>query len=160
MNHLSSVAVGCAAIVVVGLAGCSTSKNTASSAGTERTADTASSTAGSQPQQSTASLTYDGKSVVTNAVAGCSMSSPNELYIGIPGDSGGHTVVLKGDPPAVETVALYVPGDGNVGFTADQRKPGETATATKDGNRYVVDGTVAAYSTGNLHQFHLEATCP
>ncbi|WP_293019694.1 lipoprotein LpqH [Mycolicibacterium sp.] len=121
-------------------------------------ADGSSSSAPSRPTGATGSVTYNGRPLATDAPTGC--AAPDPRFPDMPGDytiavgqgADATTVVLKADSLAVTTLSLVV--DGTERGWAVEPRQGDAGTATKNGNHYVVDGTVGGVA------FHIDATCP
>ncbi|HYO05082.1 MAG TPA: lipoprotein LpqH [Mycobacterium sp.] len=150
MKQSLLVAVGGTAIVVAGLAGCSSGDKSSS---------------GSSPSSAAAStgttVTIDGQpkdvggSVVCATVGGNVNVAIGEAMTGIA------AVISDGDSPTVTSVAL-----GNVnGITLAVGGGQGDATATKDGKSYKITGNAVGVDMANPMQpakkpFELDFTCP
>jgi ipoprotein LpqH len=143
-----TVAVAAAAIIVTGLAGCS-------------------STPGQKVSTSgKATVTVDGKDQNVQGQVTCQKAG-GALQIGI-GQPGTSTAVAvqatDANPPAIHQIAL-----GNVNgvtLTYQMGSPGASATATQDGNSYKFSGTATGMNTANpmagmtSKPFEIDVTCP
>ena len=146
------VGVAGVAIVVAGLAGCSSNKTSTSNG-------TAASGTGK------AKVTIDGKDQTSLAASVASRrATPSIIAIG--DASGGLGAVLTtGDSPTVKSVAL-----GNMGgqMLAYTRRTGQgDATVTKDGKTYKITGhAISGVDMSNpmagpqTQPFEIEVTCP
>jgi lipoprotein LpqH len=171
-------ALGGVAIVVGGLAGCSSDKSvdesvssatesakTAVSEATE-SAKSAVNSATESAKVATGSgpkLTIDGQDQNIEGNVTCAAMGGN-IQIALGNATGGlGAQISEGDAPVVHQVGL-----GNVGGVAlgfQEGAPGGTATATKEGNTYKISGTATGVDLANPTQpvtkpFELEVTCP
>jgi lipoprotein LpqH len=149
------VAIGGTAIVVAGLAGCSSGSNTSSSSSASSPSASAGATA--------TKVTIDGQDQNVTGTTVCSSAMGN-FVIAIGGTATGIAVTLSTDtPPAVKSVGL-----GNVnGVTLaySPAMPGGNASATKDGNNYKITGTATGLDMANpgapvTKPFEIDAVCP
>lgn len=150
MNRSVTVAAAATAIVVAGLAGCSSS-----------------STPGQKVSTSGhAKVVVDGKDQNLNGPVTCQKAG-GELQIGIgqPGAAG--TVAVQAtdaNPPAVHQIALGNVGGVNLAY--QQGSPGASVQATEDGNGYKFTGTATGMNTANPmagmvnKSFEIDVTCP
>jgi lipoprotein LpqH len=160
------VAVGGAAILVAGVAGCSSGDKSSSPSGSSSSSSSASSSASSSSSSAQASaggtkVTIDGQpkdvggSVVCATVGGNVNVAIGEAMTGIA------AVLSDGDSPAVTSVAL-----GNVnGITLAVGAGQGDATAEKDGKNYKITGNAVGIDMANPMQptkkpFELDFTCP
>ncbi|MCW2514020.1 MAG: 19 kDa lipoprotein antigen precursor LpqH [Mycobacterium sp.] len=167
MKQSLLVAVGGAAIVVAGLAGCSSgdksSSGSSSSSSSSESSSSSSSAASSTAAAATGanSVTIDGQakdlggSVVCTVVGGTVNVAIGEAGTGVA------AVLSDGDSPTVTSVAL-----GNVnGVTLAVGAGQGDATVTKDGNVYKITGNAVGVDMANPMQptkkpFELDFTCP
>jgi lipoprotein LpqH len=117
------VGVAGAAVVVAGLAGCSSNKSGTAASG-----------------KGDAKVTIDGKDQSISGNIGC-VTQANTVNIALGDASGGLSAQLTtDDPPKVNAVAL-----GNFNGTPLAVGPGAgDATATKDGRKYTIKGNAIA----------------
>ncbi|HZA11183.1 lipoprotein LpqH [Mycobacterium sp.] len=155
------VAVGGAAIVVAGLAGCGGQKK--STTGSTTTAPTASASGTATAGTAPAKVTIDGQdqnvhgSLLCNTVGGAVNIAIGEATTGIA------AVLSDADPPQVRSVVL-----GNVNGVALGYQSGVNqgnAEATKDGKSYKITGTATGVNMSNPLQpvnkpFEIDVTCP
>ena len=169
------VAIGAAAIVVGGLAGCSsdksteenyeTAKDTAKSGVSEATSAVTSATDAikGNPPAGAATVSIDGQdqnvegTVVCTALAGKIQIAIGNATQGIAAN------VSEGDSPTVHQVGLGNVNGVALGFT--EGAPGGEATATKDGNTYKIKGNATGVDMANPMQpvtkaFEIAVTCP
>ena len=144
------VTVAGAAIVVAGLAGCSSNK-----------ASNGSSTAAGG--QGSAKITIDGKEQTVSGSIGC-VTNGNTINVALGSGSGGamSAVLTTDNPPKVTAVAL-----GNVNGMALAVGSGQgDATATKDGDKYTIKGHAVGADMANptagmqTKPFEIDVTCP
>jgi lipoprotein LpqH len=145
------VAVGGAAFVVAGLAGCSSDKASTESNGTSAAAGSGTST-----------VTVDGKETKIEGSIACTTAAGRVTIATAGGTSGLGATVTEGDSPTVETVGL-----GNVDGVLLGVTPGAgEAKAEKDGKTYKISGTASGMDAKNpmagatTKPFSLEVTCP
>jgi ipoprotein LpqH len=169
------VALSGAAIVVGGLAGCSSDKSAEENAtsATETVESGASSAtsvitsatdaAKGNPPPGSATLSIDGQEQTVDGQSVCTNLAGN-IQIAIGNATGGiGAQVTDADPPVVKQVGL-----GNVGGVAlgyAEGVPGGEATAEKDGNTYKISGSATGVDMANPLQpvtkpFELAVTCP
>lgn len=164
-----TTAAGAAAIVVAGLAGCSNDK-TPESRATDRT-DGATTTASVPTSQSsgasataaagTAKVTIDGQPKELQGQVMCAVTGDN-VNIAIGEQLSGVAVSMARDASNVMSVGL-----GNVNGVALGYQQGATgsASATKDGNTYTIEGSATGVDMANPLQpitkpFTIEVSCP
>jgi ipoprotein LpqH len=154
------VGIAGAAIVVAGLAGCSSNKsNTSSSSSSSAVTASASATTGA----STAKVTIDGQDQNVNGTVSCVAAGGN-VNIGI-GDAttGIGAVISDADPPVVHSVGLGNVSGVTLGYSD---APGQgNAQATKDGKSYTIKGTATGVDMANPLQpvskpFEVDVACP
>jgi len=155
------VGVAGAAVVVAGLAGCSSNKSTTSSSSSS-SATTAS--AGATAGASAATVTIDGQDQNVKATVSC-VSGGGNVNIGI-GDSttGIGAVLSDANPPVVHSVGLGNVNGVTLGYS-DAAPSQANAEATKDGNSYKISGTATGVDMSNPMQpvnkpFEIDVTCP
>ncbi|MCV7282948.1 lipoprotein LpqH [Mycolicibacterium flavescens] len=147
------VAVGGAAIVVAGLAGCS-SENKSETSGETSTAAAA---------EGKTTVTIDGQDRSVQGTVACSdMGGNTTIAIG-DATTGIGAVVSSGDEPTVQSVGLGNVDGVTLGFQAGAGQ-GE-ATAEKDDKTYKISGTATGVDMANPMQpvnkpFEIEVTCP
>jgi lipoprotein LpqH len=158
------IGVGSAAIVVAGVAGCSSDKKSedkaSSAASPAVTASSGSVTAAAGA--GTATVTIDGKPQEIKGQVACTTMGGN-LSIGIGDQATGVAVMMSPDASTVTSVGL-----GNVNGVAlgyQQGAPGGSATATKDGQNYTISGSATGVDMANPMQpmtkpFEIKVTCP
>ena len=149
------IAVGSAAIVVGGLAGCSSDKSASENASSAtETAKTAASSATSavtsatdaakgNPPPGAATVSIDGQDQPVGGNVACTNIGGN-IQIAIGDATGGVGAQLSAaDPPEVKQVGLGNVGGTALGYTSGV--PGGEASATKDGNTYKISGKATIY---------------
>ena len=144
-----------AAVVVGGLAGCSSNKSNPSSA---KSGSASSSSSPAVAEQ----VIIDGQNQNINGKVSCTPANGNiNIGIGDPTDGVG-AVVSDANPPAVHSVGLGNPNGVTLGY-ADAANQG-SAQATKNGNSYKITGTATGYDTNSQQQvskpFEMDVTCP
>lgn len=158
------VAVGGAAIVVAGVAGCSSEKksekaeSTSSAASVEATHGGTTASAGA----GTAKVTIGGEPKEVQGQVVCATTA-GTFSIAIGDQTGGIAVVMAEDGSNVTSVGL-----GNINGVAlgyQQGAPGGEAKATKDGKNYTITGTATGVDMANPMQpmtkpFEIEVSCP
>lgn len=160
------VGVGGAAILVAGLAGCSSKKEeTSSEKASQAPSSAVSATSGSVTASAgsgTAKVSIDGKPQEVSGQIACTTAGGN-LNIGIGDATTGVAVVMSPDASKVTSVGL-----GNVNGVAlgfQDGAGGASAKATKDGNTYTVSGTATGVDMANpmtpmTKPFEIVVTCP
>jgi ipoprotein LpqH len=140
------VAVAGAAIVVAGLAGCSSAKTNNASAG-----------------KGSAKVTVDGKDLSVSGDIGCTTAG-DTVNLAV-GNAGGSAIgaVLTGGGKDVQSVALVLDGKP----LAYTKGTGGNATVTKDGSKYSIKGSAVGMpdmsnpmAGPSNHDFAMEVTCP
>lgn len=169
MKQSVLIAVGGAAIVVAGLAGCSSGdKSTSGSSSSSSSESSSSSSSSSSSAASTSAeanaatrVTIDGQPKDVGGTVVCANMGGNvNVAIG-EAMTGIAAVVSQADPPTVTSVAL-----GNVdGITLAVGGGQGDATATRDGKDYKITGNAFGIDMANPMQpakkpFELEFTCP
>lgn len=147
------VAVGGAAIVIAGLAGCSSDKKS----------ETSGSTSSAAAAQGKSTVTIDGQDQKVSGTVVCSAMGGN-MNIAI-GDAatGIAAVVSQGDSPAVQSVGLGNVNGVTLGY---QQGTGQgEAKVEKDGNTYKISGNATGVDMSNPLQpvnkpFAIEVSCP
>jgi lipoprotein LpqH len=159
------VTVGGAAIVMAGLAGCSSDSGSSEPSTSASASDTAtasvSATATSAP--SAAKVTIDGQDQnIQGTVACTSMGGNVNIAIG-QATTGIGAVVSEADPPAVQSVGLGNVNGVTLGF---QQGVGQgNAEVEKDDKTYTIKGNATGIDMANPLQpvtkpFEIEVTCP
>jgi lipoprotein LpqH len=169
------VAVGCTAIVVGGLTGCSSDKSASENASSAtETAKTAASSATSaatsatdaakgNPPPGAGTVSIDGQDQNVQGTVVCSAMAGNvQIAIG-DATQGIGAQLSDADPPEVKQVGLGNVGGTALGFAAGV--PGGEASATKDGSTYKIKGTATGVDMANPTQpltkpFEIAVTCP
>ncbi len=164
-----AVGVGGAAVLMVGLIGCSSDKSSEKKAGEGATATSSAgaATVSSGPMSAsagpgTATVTIDGQPKDIEGQVVCTTNGGN-LNIGIGDATTGIAVVMSEDASKVNSVGL-----GNVDGVAlafQEGAPGGSASATKNDKTYKVSGTATGVDMANPMEpttkpFELEVTCP
>jgi len=147
------VAVGGAAIVVAGLAGCSS----------EKKSETSGETSSAASAEGKSTVTIDGKDQAVQGTVVCSTMGENvNIAIG-DATTGIGAVVGTGDSPVVHSVGLGNVNGVTLGF---QENAGQgEAKAEKDDNTYKISGTAVGVDMANPMQplnkpFEIEVSCP
>ena len=169
------VAVGCTAIVIGGLTGCSSDKSASENASSAtETAKTAMSSATSaatsateaakgNPPPGAAKVSIDGQDQNVQGTVACTDVGGN-IQIAIGDATQGLGAQLSdADPPQVKQVGLGNVGGTALGYAAGA--PGGEASATKDDNTYKIKGTATGVDMANPTQpltkpFEIDVTCP
>ncbi|TXI39382.1 MAG: hypothetical protein E6Q56_06975 [Mycobacterium sp.] len=160
------VAAAGAAIVVAGVAGCSSEKKSetksesasSSAASVEATQGNTTASAGA----GTAKVTIDGQPKEVQGQVVCATTG-GTFNIAIGDQTSGIAVVMAEDGSNVTSVGL-----GNINGVAlgfQQGAPGGEAKATKDGKNYKITGTATGVDMANPMQpmtkpFEIEVSCP
>lgn len=155
------VAAGGAAIVVAGVAGCSSDKKAetkSESTSVEATQGNMTASAGA----GTAKVSIDGQPKEIEGQVVCATTA-GTFSIGVGAGTSGIAVVMPEDASSVTSVSL-----GNIDGVAlgySQGVPGGEATATKDGKNYKISGKATGVDTANPMQpmtkpFEIEVSCP
>jgi lipoprotein LpqH len=159
---------GGAAILVVGLSGCSSDKKSegaSSATATPTVSATASASAGgvsAAAGSGTATVTIDGQPKDIQGQVVCATSGGN-VNIAIGQAATGIAVIMAEDATTVTSVGL-----GNINGVAlgfQDGAPGGNASATKDGKTYTISGTASGVDMANPMQpitkpFEIAVTCP
>lgn len=159
MKRGLTVVVAGAAILVVGLSGCSSKSNTSNS-GTS-SAGTSVSSGGGGGAKST-KVVIDGKDQNVTGSVVCTSAAGN-VNIAIGGAATGIAAVLTdGNPPEVKSVGLGNVNGVTLGYTSGTGQG--NATATKNGNTYKISGTATGVDMANPMQpvskpFEIDVTC-
>lgn len=180
------VAIGGAAIVVGGLAGCSSEESVseqidAATESAKTMASEASETVASEISEATSAMTSATDALKGNPAAGeatvsidgqdqnvegtvvCTAMGDNiQIAIGN-ATQGIGAQVSGGDSPTVRQVGLGNVNGVALGFT--EGAPGGEASATKDGNTYKITGTATGVDMANPMEpmtkpFEIAVTCP
>lgn len=165
MKRTLVLAVGSAAIVAAGLAGCSSDKSASDQAKDAMSSVTSAVTSATDavkgnPEPGHAKMTVDGEEQDINGVAVCTPTGA-DMTIAIAGEDGGVSVVVAEDASKVTSVGLGTV-DG-VGLSVSPA--GGDATASKDGKTYKVKGNAIGADLANPmapvnKAFELAITCP
>ncbi|MCV7076607.1 MULTISPECIES: lipoprotein LpqH [Mycobacterium] len=159
MKRGLTVVVAGAAILVVGLSGCSSKSNTSGS-GTS-SAGTSVSSGGGGGAKST-KVVIDGKDQNVTGSVVCTSAAGN-VNIAIGGAATGIAAVLTdGNPPEVKSVGLGNVNGVTLGYTSGTGQG--NASATKNGNTYKITGTATGVDMANPMQpvnkpFEIDVTC-
>lgn len=159
--------VGAVGILMVGGVGCSkddSSGDTTTTSGTTPTAGTTTSAAATTTTAAAggtgAKVTVDGQAKQVDGPVVCA-TTDGKFSIAIGDVITGVIVGLEQDASKVRGVGL---GDVNgVVLNFTDGVPGDTATATKDGNTYTVKGTASGSDSAGKQvskPFEVVATCP
>ena len=158
------VAIGGAAIVVAGLAGCGSNESTSSETTTEETNTVeATETASATAAPGETKVTIDGQDQnVAGTVTCATMGGNVNIAIG-EATTGIAAVVSEADPPVVQSVGLGNVNGVTLGFQAGV--PQGNAEAKKDGNTYTITGTATGVDMANPLQpvnkpFEIVVSCP
>lgn len=165
MIRTGMIAAAGAAIVVTGLAGCSSNKssdNTATGTAASPTSESAASPASATAAAGTAKVTIDGQPKELQGQVACAVAGGN-LNIGIGEQTTGVAVVMAQDASSVTSVGLGNINGVVLGF--QQGAPGGNASATKDGNNYTITGNATGVDMANPMQpmtkpFEIKVSCP
>lgn len=153
MNRGLTVAVAGAAILVVGLSGCSDDKKTSS--GTSSAATSAGGGSGTK-------VIIDGQDQHITGTTVCTTVAGN-VNIAVGGQAAGIAAVLTdANPPEVKSVALGNVNGMALGYTSGTGEG--KAEATKSGNTYKITGTATGIDPANpmtpaKKPFELDVTC-
>jgi lipoprotein LpqH len=154
------VTVACAAIIVAGLASCSSNKsNTSTSTSSSRTA-TASAGA---TAAGTAKVVIDGQNEPIGGEVACEITGGNvNIEIGDATEGIG-AVLSDADQPQVKSVSLGDTHGVELGYQSDASQG--NAQAIKDGKSYKITGTATGEDMSNPLQpvtkpFEIDVTCP
>ena len=146
------VAVGGAAIVIAGLAGCG-----------EKKSETSGETSSAASAEGKSTVTIDGKDQAVQGTVVCSTMGENvNIAIG-DATTGIGAVVGTGDSPVVHSVGLGNVNGVTLGF---QENAGQgEAKAEKDGSTYKISGSAVGVDMANPLQpvnkpFEIEVSCP
>ena len=158
------VAIGGAAIVVAGLAGCGSNESTSSETTTEETTTVeATETASATAAPGESKVTIDGQDQTVSGTVTCATMGGNvNIAIG-EATTGIAAVVSEADPPVVQSVGLGNVNGVTLGFQAGV--PQGNAEAKKDGNTYTITGTATGVDMANPLQpvnkpFEIVVSCP
>lgn len=167
MKRTLVLAVGSAALVAAGLAGCSSDKSASEQAEDAVSSATSAVTSATDaakgnPAPGHAALSVDGTEHALSGAAVCTATG-GTMNIAVGEGASAVAIVLAEDASAVTSVGL-----GNidgVSLAVGPTGAGGEATATKDGNTYKVTGTATGVDVANPTQlvkkpFELAVTCP
>ncbi|MEO8815992.1 MAG: lipoprotein LpqH [Mycobacterium sp.] len=155
-----------AAIVAVGMSGCSSDKSTTgggTSAHATSTSASAPASASASSGASNSKVIIDGKDQNVHGTISC-LTAGGNVNIAIGDAATGIAAVLSdANPPEVKSVGL-----GNVNGVTLGYTPGTgqgNAEATKDGSSYKITGTATGIDMANPMQpankpFEIDVTCP
>ncbi len=161
MKRGLTVAVAGAAILVVGLSGCSSNKSTTGSGGTSSSGATSASTGGGGGASGTKVIIDGQDQHVTGSVV-CATTAGN-VNIAIGGAATGIAAVLTdGNPPEVKSVGLGNVNGVTLGYTSGTGQG--KAEATKNGSSYKITGTATGVDMANPMSpvnkpFEIDVTC-
>jgi len=153
-----TVAVAGAAVLAVGLSGCSSNKTSTGNGGTSAGATSAATGGGGGTK-----VTIDGKDQNVNAGSVVCTNAGGNINIAIGGSGSGIDAVLSdGNPPDVKSVGL---GNVNGVTLAYAAGAGGDASATKTGSSYKITGHATGVDMANPTQpvkkpFEIDVTCP
>ncbi len=155
------VTVGGAAIVVIGLSGCSSNdSSSSSSSSSESSSSSASESSSAAAAPGGTSVTIDGEPQNISADATCATMGGNvNIAIG-EAMTGIAAILSEGDSPTVTSVGL-----GNVNGVTLAVGPGAgDATAKKDGDTYTITGNATGIDMANptspvTKPFEIVVTC-
>lgn len=156
-----------AAIVVLGLAGCSSDSDSseATSAETETTTSAAADVDVDVDEASGSTMvTIDGEDQGVEGTVVCTTAGGNVNIVIGKAATGITAVVSEGDEPSVSSVALGNVNDVTLAF--QEGAPGGDATATKDDDTYKITGNASGADMSNpmggmvTKPFEIEVTCP
>lgn len=159
MKRGLTVVVAGAAILVVGLSGCSSKSNTSNS-GTSSAGTSVSSGGGGGAK--TTKVTIDGKDQNVTGSVVCTSAAGN-VNIAIGGAATGIAAVLTdANPPEVKSVGLGNVNGVTLGYTSGTGQG--NASATKNGNTYKITGNATGVDMANPMQpvnkpFEIDVTC-
>lgn len=165
MKHGFLVSVGGAAIVIAGLAGCSSDSGSSESTTSAGSSDTATASASAQATSApgNAKVVIDGQDQAIQGTVACtSMNGNLNIAIG-QATTGIGAVVSEGDPPVVRSVGLGNVNGVTLGF---QEGTGQgNAEVDKDDKTYNLKGNATGVDMANPLQpvtkpFEIEVTCP
>ncbi len=158
MKHGLAVAVASAAVLVVGLSGCSSNKSSSGGGGPSGTTSVAATGGGGAGTK----VIIDGKDQNITGTAACTATG-GTIQIIIGGASTGIAAVLTtANPPEVKSVGL-----GSVNGVVLAYAPGTgqgNASATKNGSSYKITGTATGIDAANpttpvSKSFEIDASC-
>jgi ipoprotein LpqH len=147
MNRGFVLALGSAAIVVAGVAGCSSS---GSGTGSTTNGDV--------------SVTLDGQPQTVKGNVSCVTQGGNVVIAIGDATAGIGATLTSGDSPEVKTVGMGSANGVALAYTAGIPGGGE-AKATKDGSKYDITGKVTGIDAKNpltpvTKPFEIKVTCP
>lgn len=153
------IAATSAAIVAVGMAGCSSDKSTTSEHDTHGAGASASVSHGASHTK----VLIDGKDQNVSGTISC-VTTGGTVNIAIGEQATGIAAVLSdANPPEVTSVALGNVNGVTLGYTAGSGQG--KAEATRDGDSYKITGEATGIDTTNPMQvvkkpFEIDVTCP
>jgi lipoprotein LpqH len=158
------IAVGTATIVT-GIAGCSgdnkvASSSAASSSGAASSASLAPASPEASPAAGQPQVTVGGQPQNVGGRVVCSMTN-GKFSIAIGDTLTGVIVGLEKDGSAVHNAGFGTVGGVVMSFT--EGAPGNSATATKSGNNYKINGTASGVDASGQQvnkDFTVDVTCP
>jgi ipoprotein LpqH len=160
VKHGFLVAVACAAIIVAGVAGCSSNK---SSTSTSTSSSKTGATSAGATAAGSAKVIIDGQNEPIGREVACITTDGNvEIEIGEATSEIG-AVLSDADPPQVKSVGLGNTHGVELGYESDSNQG--NAQATKDGKSYKITGTATGEDMSNPLQlvtkpFEIDVTCP
>ena len=163
MQRGLTVAVTGAAVLVVGLSGCSSNKSGTGGGGTSGGASTGPTSAAAGGTAGT-KVTIDGKdqNVSGSSVVCAKVGTDVNIKIGGAG-SGINALVTDANPPAVKSVGLGSVNGVALAYAAGSGQG--DASATKNGNSYKITGNATGVDVANpmtpvKKPFEIDVTCP
>jgi lipoprotein LpqH len=153
---------GAAMIVVTGGAGCSNQNKSASTAtsSSATTSSTAATTTGPAVAPGSAQVTVDGQPQNVGGPVVCS-TTEGKFSIAIGEVITGVIVGLEPDASVVHNAGLGTVNGVVLSYT--EGVPGNSASATKDGNSYKITGTATGVDAAGQpvsKPFEIDVTCP
>ena len=154
------VAAACAAIIVAGLASCSSNK---SSTSTSTTPSTTSAASAGATAAGTAKVIIDGQNQPIGTEVACETTGGTvNIEIGEATEGVG-AELSDTDPPQVKSVGLGDTHGVQLGYQSDANQG--NAQATKNGKTYKISGTATGEDMSNPLQpvskpFEIDVTCP
>ncbi len=156
--------VGAVGVLLIGGVGCSSDDGsgdaTTTTTAATTTSTTTTTTAAAAGSDGPAKVTIDGQARPIEGAVVCS-THDGKFSVAIGDVITGVIVGLEPDASAVHAVGLGDQGGVVLSFT--EGVPGNTATATKDGNTYTVTGTATGMDAAGQQvskPFEVVATCP
>ncbi|WP_083410273.1 lipoprotein LpqH [Mycolicibacterium rutilum] len=163
MIRTLSTAVGAAALVIAGLAGCSSDdKSTSPTAGADDTARSETAVATPAASDAATKVTIDGQDQSVSGTVVCTAMGGNMNIVIGEAATGIAAVLGTGDSPTVQSVALGNVNGVTLGY---QQGAGQgEAKVHKDGDTYTISGTASGVDMANPMQpvskpFEIKVSC-